>query len=58
MANYEKMYKTLFMACEKAMNILEEAQKECEEMYIGGDKNLPRLKIFSSDMIEQIKKSQ
>lgn len=34
MADYAKMYYTMMKANEDAINILIEAQKKCEEMYI------------------------
>lgn len=37
MADYEKMYYKLFDATEKAINILIEAQKACEEIYMNDD---------------------
>ncbi|MBR4056638.1 MAG: hypothetical protein IKK00_00700 [Oscillospiraceae bacterium] len=41
MPDYEKMYFRLFRAAERAINILIEAQRECEEDYLSG--TLPRL---------------
>ena len=35
--NYKEMYLDLFRATEKAINILIEAQRECEEKYISED---------------------
>ena len=34
MADYKEIYLKLFRATEKAMRILEDAQLECEELYI------------------------
>ena len=34
MADWKEMYLTMFRANEKAMQILEAAQRECEEMYM------------------------
>lgn len=34
MADWKEMYLKMFRASEKAMRILEEAQRECEEMYM------------------------
>lgn len=34
MADFEEMYYELFRATEKAINILIEAQRKCEDMYI------------------------
>ena len=34
MPDYKEMYYTLFRASEKAVNILLEAQRSCEEMYL------------------------
>ena len=33
MIDYKELYLTMFRATEKAMNILAEAQRECEELY-------------------------
>ena len=37
MPDYKKMYLTLFNATEEAINILEAAQLECEELYISDE---------------------
>lgn len=34
MPDYEKMYFRMFRATERAINILIEAQRECEELYV------------------------
>lgn len=34
MPDYKEMYLTLFRATEKAINILIDAQQECEELYL------------------------
>ena len=34
MPDYEKLYFKMFRACEQAIGILIEAQKECEELYL------------------------
>lgn len=34
MENYKEMYEVMVRASEKAMNILIEAQRKCEEMYL------------------------
>ena len=34
MENYKEMYRELFIATTKAINILVEAQQKCEELYI------------------------
>lgn len=34
MADYKKMYVTMIDAAEKAMELLIEAQRQCEELYI------------------------
>ncbi len=34
MADYKKMYVTMVDAAEKAMDLLIEAQRQCEELYI------------------------
>lgn len=43
MADYKKMYLTLFRATEDAANILLAAQRECEEMYLNAPE--PELKF-------------
>ena len=37
MPDYQQMYLTMVRAAEKAMNILIEAQQECEELYLSED---------------------
>ena len=37
MADYEKMYKTLFLATERAIDILIEAQQKCEDLYVDSE---------------------
>ena len=37
MADYKKMYLTAVDAMEKAMTLLEEAQRKCEDIYIETD---------------------
>lgn len=41
MPDYKEMYLTLFRATEKARRILEDAQLECEELYL----SVPETKI-------------
>ena len=36
MPNYQEMYLKMVRASERAINILIEAQRECEEMYLSG----------------------
>ena len=43
MADFEEMYYELFRATEKAINILIEAQRKCEDMYI----NSPECEILT-----------
>ena len=42
MPNYKEMYLKMVRASERAINILIEAQQECEEMYLSG----PELMVF------------
>ena len=42
MPNYKEMYLKMVRASEKAINVLIEAQQECEEMYVSG----PELTAF------------
>ena len=37
MPDYAEMYKTLFNAMTKAITILQEAQQQAEEIYIGSE---------------------
>lgn len=37
MTDYKEMYLTMVRASEEAINILIEAQKKCEEMYLDGE---------------------
>lgn len=45
MPDYKEMYLKLFRASEQAVNILIEAQRECEERYISQPE--PELKVIS-----------
>lgn len=44
MPDYKEMYLKLFRATENAINILIEAQQECEELYISAPE--PELKVI------------
>ena len=44
MPDYKEMYFKLFRATEKAMEILIDAQRECEEMYISAP--TPGIMVF------------
>ena len=44
MPDYKEMYLKLFRAAENAINILIEAQQECEELYLNSEE--PELKIL------------
>ena len=46
MPDYKEMYFKLFRATEKAMEILIDAQRECEEMYINAP--TPEIVVFSA----------
>ena len=46
MPDYKEMYFKLFRATEKAMEILIDAQRECEEMYISAP--TPEIVVFPS----------
>lgn len=35
--NYEEMYLTMVRASEKAMNIIIDAQRKCEELYLAAE---------------------
>lgn len=37
MADYQEMYRKLFQATTKAINLLQQAQQETEEIYISSD---------------------
>ena len=42
MTNYKEMYLKMVRASERAINILIQAQRECEELYVSG----PELTVF------------
>ena len=44
MPDYQEMYRKMILASEAAINILIEAQRECEEMYINAPE--PKIGIF------------
>ena len=37
MADYKEMYETMVRASEKALNIILDAQRKCEEMYLAAE---------------------
>ena len=41
MPDYKKMYLRLFQASEDAINLLVEAQRECEEMFLADETQQP-----------------
>jgi len=47
MADYQKMYTTLFNAMTNAITLLQEAQRETEELYISAD--TPNLTVLEID---------
>lgn len=51
MPDYKEMYLKLFRAAENAINILIEAQQECEELYLNSEE--PELKILPSAKPEE-----
>lgn len=51
MADYPEMYKTLFQAMTQAIDILQEAQRKTEEMYISAEQ--PNIVVIKSGEIEQ-----
>lgn len=44
MPNYKELYFKLFHASEKAINILNTAQQECEDLYVSSPK--PTLRVL------------
>ena len=46
MPDYKEMYQKMFLASEAAINILIQAQRECEEIYINSPE--PKIGIFPS----------
>jgi len=53
--DYEKMYYTMFDATEKAINLLIDAQRECEEIFMDAD-DAPQiipLPTVSSDLSDK-----
>ena len=51
MPDYQKMYKTLFIATEKAIEILIDAQQHCEDIYANpqNNDNLINLSEFTNN---------
>ena len=49
MADYQKMYRTMFRASEEAVNLLLRAQRECEEMYISAPDSEIKVLEFPED---------
>ena len=45
MPDYQELYLKMFRACEKAVNILIEAPRECEELYISSPE--PEIKVLA-----------
>lgn len=52
MADYKQMYRIMFRAMTKAIEILEEAQQRCEEMYIATDDEFRAEPGFKLTVIE------
>lgn len=52
MPDYKEMYLTLFRATERAINLLIDAQQECEEMYL----NAPETELVLLERVETEKK--
>lgn len=50
MTNYKEMYREMFIAVTKAINILVEAQQKCEELYIDAEAKANIIRI-----VEKIK---
>ncbi|MBQ1264459.1 MAG: hypothetical protein IIY04_03475 [Oscillospiraceae bacterium] len=48
MANYKEMYFKLFRAATKAIDLLVEAQQECEELYLSAEET-PIIVLPASD---------
>lgn len=48
MADYKEMYLTLFRAVEQAVNLLVDAQRKCEELYINQPEAPVSLQILDS----------
>lgn len=46
MPDYKELYITLFRETERAISILIEAQKKCEDLYINAQE--PEIKIFDN----------
>jgi hypothetical protein len=47
MSDYKKMYYTIFKSTTKAINILYDAQKKTEEMYLA--ENSPDIRLFDNN---------
>lgn len=52
MPDYKEMYLKMMRATEKAMDILIEPQRECEEMYIRAEET-PLILLFETDKPEE-----
>ena len=54
MVDYKEMYKKMFQASELAINILIQAQRQCEEMYISAkETEIVELKVPENDKCER-----
>ncbi len=47
--DYKVMYFEMFRAAEKSINILVEAQRKCEELYISADETLTKIIPLKKD---------
>ncbi len=56
MPDYQKMYAIMLAASEKAINILIEAQRECEELYISSPE--PEIVLLPKQNDEAPEKSE
>lgn len=58
MPDYKEMYRIMFTAMAKAIFILQEAQIQCEELYIEADKEADRETVIKlREITEQLKNS-
>lgn len=47
LADYKKMYHTMFRASEEAINLLIAAQLECERLYLAGEEPTLQMAVFT-----------
>lgn len=56
--DYQKMYLKMVSACEDAMNILIDAQRECEDMYIRAVEDEEEVEAYMNQVIREVEKME